>query len=141
MRARGRRACVAAAHGCGGVEISPLLLPASLPVVQSFFGRSPGRDYAARAESPAQNSRQAFRPPTSMNRSYGSLSAHPFHRAPVMGESETAGGIVTPDEIESPRSGSVGGRDKEDGGWTKVLRGLCLVCCCLVVDNDRESSR
>lgn len=46
-------------------------------------------------------------------------------------------GEITPDEIDSPSA-----RDSESsqGGWGRVVRGICFVCCCLVVETETEGT-
>ncbi|KAI5791953.1 hypothetical protein EDC01DRAFT_717538 [Geopyxis carbonaria] len=101
----------------------------SVPMVNSFFSpTAPQTPYAQRP---------TFRLPTSMNRSYGSIGAHPFHRAPVADRRNYVDpNIPTPDELESnpPRSrrASING----SGTWNSIVRGCCLVCCCLVVSES-----
>lgn len=85
-----------------------------------------------------------------MNRSYGSINAHPFHRAPMAERSfrDDREGEETPDELEGDQEGGWGywsvnsGRrtGRGDGRartsvWQGMLRGCCLVCCCIRVED------
>ncbi|KAI5859188.1 hypothetical protein BZA05DRAFT_329271 [Tricharina praecox] len=126
-------------------EINPLLShtyqSSSVPVVHTFFSRSPTHFGEMQHSPPPQ--RPAFRPVQSMNRSYGSLMAHPFHRAP-MAESGVRrmmdANAPTPDEIESPTRSRTSLSGERAGGWSRFLKGCCLVCCCLVVDDETPPS-
>lgn len=135
-------------------DTNPLLAPphshyqsSSVPLVTNYFSRSPpSSQYQL---SPSQLPRQTFRPPTSMNYSYGTnLLAHPFHRAPMMAQRSSDDRLVdydarTPDEIGSPNNrsrASLVDRLGDGGSWGRVFRGFCLVCCCMMVSETDGSS-
>lgn len=113
-------------------ESNPLLQhspqSSSVPVEHTFFSRSPTRFDIS--HNPSVVPRPAFRPVQSMNRSYGSLMAHPFHRAPT---ARFLDNPITPDELDSPGMSRADLPERE-GVWGRLLRGFCLVCCCFVLD-------
>ena len=112
------------------------------PVSASFFNRnySPSSPIRTPPQGPT------FRPPTSGYRSYGSLTNHPFHNAPMArsnrgeGSSQMSGnigfsatGASTPDSLRSrgrSRTGSIadgsGGRVMEKWKFWQICGIFCL---------------
>lgn len=131
---------------------SPLSPSASLfggtpPISASFFSRN----FASSSPMRASFQGPTFRPPVSGYRSYGSLTNHPFHNAPLArgdgGEGSGGGdrsgrfpgtGTLTPNSIRSrmgrSRSGSIVDASGGGGGGPMSIWKLWQVCgffCCL----------
>ncbi|KAG0640369.1 hypothetical protein HOY80DRAFT_19385 [Tuber brumale] len=109
--------------------------PTSAPVSNSFFTR--GLPPSPRPFPHQPN----FRPAVSMNRSYGTLSSHPFHRAPVLATfpgGYPADNMRTPDSLQSPNSRSRAGSLREGGVWTKISHAFCAFCCCVSVGDSEH---
>ncbi|KAI5784938.1 hypothetical protein FPQ18DRAFT_352792 [Pyronema domesticum] len=112
---------------------SPFTVDPTHAALQTFFSHSPGHLSRTLPSSHGQRP-QAFRAPTSMNRSYGTLSSHPFHRAPVAEAGAVLNRMPTPDRLDSPLP-----RERGTGCWGRLWRGVVGVCCCLPAD-DRIGS-
>ncbi|KAF8473350.1 hypothetical protein BDZ91DRAFT_714479 [Kalaharituber pfeilii] len=115
------------------------------PISASFFNRnySPSNPLRAPLQGPT------FRPPTSGYRSYGTLTNHPFHNAPIArsdrGEGSSRGvgrpgylatGVSTPDSLRSPRQGRSRAGSVSDGSGRGLmnkwkLSTICGIFCCL----------
>ncbi|RPB02513.1 hypothetical protein L873DRAFT_1673276 [Choiromyces venosus 120613-1] len=109
--------------------------PTSAPVSNAFFTR--GLPPSPRPFPHQPN----FRPAVSMNRSYGTLSSHPFHRAPVLTtfpDNYPADNIHTPDSLRSPNSRSRAGSLREGGVWAKISHAFCAFCCCVSVSESER---
>lgn len=111
------------------------------PISASFFNRnySPSSPIRTPLQGPT------FRPPTSGYRSYGTLTNHPFHNAPLArsdrGEGSSRvdsseGRAATPDSLRSVRQGrsrpgsvsdAIGRGATRRWKWTQ----LCGIFCCL----------
>ncbi|PWW72033.1 hypothetical protein C7212DRAFT_360548 [Tuber magnatum] len=110
--------------------------PTSAPVSNSFFTR--GLPPSPRPFPHQPN----FRPAVSMNRSYGTLSSHPFHRAPILTtlpDNYPADNMRTPDSLRSPSSRSRVGSLREGGVWTNISHAFCTFCCCVGVGDPERS--
>jgi len=105
-----------------------------VPMMAGFFSRSPSAMY--QHSPPPPPPRPTFRPVVSMNRSYGTLTAHPFHRAPVA-DGAASTGEATPDEIDSPNRSRIG-FGTGDGGWKRFVKGCCMVCCCTILTDEHQ---
>ncbi|KAI5818457.1 hypothetical protein BZA77DRAFT_307027 [Pyronema omphalodes] len=114
---------------------SPFSIDPTHAALQTFFSRSPGQ-LSTTLSTPHAQRPQAFRAPTSMNRSYGTLSSHPFHRAPVAEAGPVPNRMPTPDRLDSPLP-----RDSRGGGiFGKLWRVMGGVCCCLQPGDGSVSS-
>ncbi|KAL0633736.1 hypothetical protein Q9L58_007340 [Maublancomyces gigas] len=107
--------------------------PTSAPSASMFF--SQGLSSSPRQFAPHQ---PTFRPALSMNRSYGTLTSHPFHRAPVLTTvpDPYTENQRTPDSLESPIGRSRSGSIRDLGVWGRLCKGFCLVCCCVSIGDD-----
>lgn len=107
--------------------------PTSAPATSMFFPH--GLPSSPRPFPPHQ---PTFRPALSMNRSYGTLSSHPFHRAPVLVTvpDPYTENQRTPDSLESPIGRSRSGSLRDIGVWGRLCKGFCLVCCCVSISDD-----
>ncbi|KAH8149524.1 uncharacterized protein LAJ45_06604 [Morchella importuna] len=107
--------------------------PTSAPTASTFFSRGISSSPRPFPHQPT------FRPALSMNRSYGTLSSHPFHRAPVLvtgSDPYTDGNQHTPDSLESPTYGSRPSSLRNQSLWGKLCRGFCFVCCCVNINDE-----